>query len=451
VSDATGRTPDSGAASLPATADVVIVGAGLAGLSAAIELLGTGLDVVVLEASDDVGGRVRSDRIDGIPWALDRGFQVFNPAYPTARTLLDYDALHLCKFDPGVLVHIDGRLHRLADPRRAPGGALGAAFAPVGSLASKLQLARYALKVSSTSTRDLEAAPDMSMRAALHHAGIGDDMIERVLQPFLSGVFLESDLDTSRHFGDLVLRSFVRGTPALPADGMGEISHQLAQRIPSDRLQLNVRVTAVTDAGVTTEHGVINAPNVIVAADPARASLLLDLPQPTMRSVTTWYHLAPLPGDAFAKGSKAIVVDGSHAGPLSNAYVVSNVVRDRALLSTTGASLVASSALGVHDDAISEHAAREHLALLFGVDTSRWDLVKHYPIAHALPAMLPPFTVRQPVHLSTGRYVAGDHRDTASIQGALVSGRRAARALLHDRGITKRTHNDSAPDSEGRS
>jgi phytoene dehydrogenase-like protein len=293
-------------------------------------------------------------------------------------------------------------------------------------------LAAYASHVALGQVRDLENASDITTRAALEAAGLGGPMLERVLRPFLAGVFLEPDLDTSRRFGDLALRSFVRGTPAVPRAGMGAIPQQLAARLADDTVRTGVTAERITSAGVETNQGTITAASVVVAADPVTACALLELPTPQMNAGTTWYHRTDVSGQALGSGVGAIVVDGENKGPLTSAVVLTNVFKG---FTDADSALVSSAAIGYHTEADTERAARAHLATLYGVDTSRWQLVASYPIRHALPSMRPPFDVRKSVRLSVGRYVAGDHRDTSSIQGALVSGRRAAKAVLNDRKV----------------
>ena len=213
---------------------------------------------------------------------------------------------------------------------------------------------------------------------------------------------------------------------------MRAIPRQLAARLNASSLFTNVRVTAITGDGVETSRGPVAAPSVIVACDPVSAAGLLELPQPSMNSVTTWYHVADVSTGELAEGLAVITIDGDNSGPITNSYVASNLFGDK---TGEGQLLVASSAIGVHSDAATERAARDQLARMYGVSTKLWELAACYPIAHALPAMLPPFQLRKSVRIGLGRYVAGDHRDTSSIQGALVSGRRAARAVLKDRDV----------------
>jgi hypothetical protein len=395
---------------------VVVVGAGLAGLAAAGHLLAAGVPVRVLEASDAVGGRVRTDEVDGL--LLDRGFQLYNPSYPEGRRVLDHEALDLRAYVAGVVVAKDGRRHRLADPRREPSWALASALAPVGSPLAKARFAAYALRAATRPVRDLLAAPDASTALSLTAAGVRGPVLEQVVRPFLAGVFGEDQLATSRRFAELVIRSFVRGTPSLPARGMRAIPEQLAARLPQGTVELGSRVDDVT--------ALTAARAVVVATDPVSAAHLTGLPEPRTNALTTFYHLAPqAPSDLGA-----LHVDGDHSGPVVNTSVISNVVPGYA----PGRHLVSSTVLGSRDDAATEREVRAQLARIYGCPTDGWDLVRTYPIPHALPAMLPPLDVRRPVRVRPGLYVAGDHRDTASIQGALVSGRRAAAAVLQDLG-----------------
>ena len=407
-------------ASLPRHADVVVIGAGLAGLAAATTLARAGVDVCVLERQDGVGGRVRTDRVDGL--LLDRGFQLLNPSYPAVLDLVDLDALDLRPFDAGVVVAHGGRRTVVADPRRQPRHALGALVGP-GGLPEKLAFARWAARAGYGDPSRIVREPDEPYRETLQRNGLRGPLTSMVLEPFLAGVLGEDEQQTSRRFVELVLRSFVRGTPALPATGMQALPEQLAARLPDGALHLDTSVTSVSAGRVTTGEGDVSAPVCLVAADPVTAPALLDLPAVPTRALTTFYHLA-----AHApSGLAALHVDGDRRGPVVNTAVVSNVAPSYA--GGRGA-LVASTVLGDHADPAVEREVRGQLARVYGCDARGWELVATYAIGVALPAMLPPLRVRQPVDLGDGRFVAGDHRDTASIQGALVSGRRAAHAIL---------------------
>jgi hypothetical protein len=270
---------------------------------------------------------------------------------------------------------------------------------------------------------------DMPAAVALLSAGAGQELLDTVLRPFLSGVFLESELATSRRFLDLVLTSMVRGTPSVPAAGMQAIPEQLRDALPPDTITCGTPVSSVSNGVVRSADGEHRASVVIVATDPHTASTLVPgLAVPQGRDVTTWYFLADTDPLQLTDGSALLVVDGtSKPGPLVNTVVLTHAAPSYA---SDGRVLVSASALGLRESSEDLADARAHLSRLYGVGTDGWQHVATYPIPYALPAMLPPLTIQQPIELADGLIVAGDHRDTASIQGAMVSGRRAADAAL---------------------
>ena len=409
------RTPD---------ADVVVVGAGLAGLVAARTLTAGGRHVLLFEASDDVGGRIRTDEVDG--YLLDRGFQLYNPAYPEGRRQLDHEQLQLRPFTRGVVLRHDGRAVRLADPRDVPWWAPNVLRAPMGSLRQRAALARYLRRCAATRATALTHQVDATARAALTSAGVAPDAVEHLFRPFLSGVFLEPDLATSRRFLDVVLRAFVHGTPSVPAHGMQQIPRQLADQLGEGVLRLGQPVHEVQPGHVVTDNGSVHADAVIVATDPRSAARLLpQIAEPAMHGVTTWYHSTD---DIGLAGARPVLhVDGDAGGPVVNTVVVSHAAPSYA---PSGRALVASTVLGTGGVADDEAAVLGHLATLYDSSTSAWETVGVARIPEALPAMTPPHDFRQPVSLGDGLFVAGDHRDSSSIQGALVSGRRTAHAVL---------------------
>ena len=409
--------------------DVVVVGAGLAGLACARHLLEAGLSAVVLEAGDAVGGRVRTDVVDG--FLLDRGFQVLNPSYPALRGTVDLARLNLHSFLSGALVSIGDKRHLVADPRRYPKGLLSTLRAPVGSPSGKARLGAMALTVARRDPAADLGVTESTTAEALQRRGIEPQTVETLLRPFLAGVFLEDGLSTSSRFFDFVLRSFAKGAPGLPAQGMAALPAEVARPLPEGTVRLSTPARAVWPGRVKTDDGSVTARAVVVAVGAEKVGALLPgFAAPRMRSVTTWYHTTPgLPGSSLLGGRPAIVVDGERRGPVVNTSVLSNVVPSYA---PDGATLVSSSVLGISGAAQDEQAVLDHLSLLYGVSTSGWQLVRRGPVPSALPAMPPPLNMSKPVRYVDSIYVCGDHRDTGSIQGALVSGRRAAEAVADD-------------------
>ena len=190
------------------TTDAVIVGAGLAGLACGCELAQRGLSCVLLEASDGVGGRARTDQVDG--FLLDRGFQVLLTDYPEAKRLLDYPALQLQSFEPGALVRINGKFHRVSDPWRRPSEAMSTLMAPIGSVSDKLDLGKLRAKLSGDSQEDPQAGQISTMQY-LRDFGFSSAMIDSFFRPFLGGIFLERELLTSSRMFEFVFRMFSSG------------------------------------------------------------------------------------------------------------------------------------------------------------------------------------------------------------------------------------------------
>jgi glycine/D-amino acid oxidase-like deaminating enzyme len=405
------------------TADVVVVGAGLAGLACARSLSAHGLDVVVLEAADAVGGRVRTDVIDG--FRCDRGFQLLNPAYPAVNRTIDTKALRLQEFPAAIVIASGASRRTLADPWREPGlllrTAVGALSAGVSASQEQVRFARWAIATSRKKAENLLTEPDLGWGQALDERGIDGTFRRQVVDPFLAGVLGEEDGSSSHRFAQLLVRSFVRGTPAVPWRGMQAIPDQLAADLP--RLHRNITVESVRPGRVNTTAGEITARSIVVAADPGTASRLLPLPPVRMRALTTYWHVSPEP----VTSSGALHVDGDRRGPVVNSIVISNRARS---YSPDERSLIATTVLGDVGDQATERVVLAQLEHIYGQSTRWWELIKQNVIPRALTAMPPPLQVQLPVVLGDGLLVAGDHRDTASIQGALVSGRRAATAVL---------------------
>lgn len=400
-------------------ASIVVVGAGLAGLACAQRLTAAGREVVVLEASDAVGGRVRTDLVDG--FRCDRGFQLINPAYPVLPRVVDVDQLDLRAFGAGVVVATEQGRSVLADPRREPGLLPAKLRSPVGSLRERVAFVRWAL-TSLLPVRRLVAGRDRTLAEALDRAGLRGELRAAVLEPFLAGVLADWDGATSATFARLLLRSFLLGSPAVPSTGISRLPELLAASLPADTVRLETPVIDVGAQWVRTADEEIAAEAVVVATSPQAAAGLTGIPVPRTKALTTFWYTAPQPPSA----AKLLHLDGARRGPLVNTAVMTNVAPGYA---PAGRVLIAASTVGADGSDGDERAVRRQAGLVYGVDSGDWELLTRHVIAEALPHQPPPLVLRQPSRLPSGVFVAGDHRDTASIQGALVSGRRAADAI----------------------
>ena len=412
-------------------ADAVILGAGLAGLCCARRLHQCGIGFRILEASDGVGGRVRTDVVDG--FRLDRGFQIYLAAYPEGRRVLDLAALDLRPFVRGALVRFGGKFHRVVDPRAEFLGGLKSLFNPVGSAADKLRLAKLKLAVDRGTLEDQVAKDErLTLDLLRWDGGFTDAMIDRFVRPFLGGVFLERELATSSRFFRFVFRTFGEGPGAIPAKGMQAIPDQIAAGLPDESVRFHAPVAHVGEREVTLVSGeTIRGRAVIVATDGPAASRLLgqEVPAPPCNGTVTLYYAANVP----PLGEPILALDGDGTGPVNTLVELSAASPEYA---PPGQSLLAASVVGVPDcdDAELDRQARVQMRAWFGSQVDAWRLVRAYRIPEALPRQsagtLEPW--QRPVRLRPGLYVCGDHRDNASIDGAMTSGFRAAQAVAED-------------------
>jgi phytoene dehydrogenase-like protein len=415
-------------APLPDRTDVLVVGAGLSGLSAALLLTREGIDVHVVEASDAVGGRIRTDQVEG--FRLDRGFQVLLTAYEEVQAQVDLARLDLRPFKPGSLIWNGSGLQRMTDPFRDPAGALASAAARVGTLGDKVKVAALRRGLLANPPEDCFRGPERSTLEELRAVGFSDAFIDGFFRSFLGGVFLERELTTSAKLFRYYFRCFAAGDAAVPAEGMQRLPELLAEPLDG-RISLNTRVASVRADGVTLDDGsTIEAGDVVVAVDGAAAASLLGTPAPDFKATTTSYFAAPQP--PISEG--LLVLDGVGEGPANHVAVMSNVAPDYA---PQGTHLVSVSGVGdaAGDPDAFARAVPEQMRRWFGRSVDDWTHLRSYTIPHALPrhpaGSLPG---NRSARRADGLVVAGDYAEFGAIQGALLSGRRAAEAVSARRG-----------------
>lgn len=404
--------------------EIVIIGAGLAGLTCARRLHAAGVSCVVLEAADAVGGRVRTDRVDG--FQLDRGFQVLLTAYPAAQAWLDYERLQLRTFAAGSRVRCAGAMHTVSDPWREPGTWWATCRAPVGTLLDKARIATLRRAARRGTLAELWARPETTALAALRAHGFSERMIERFLRPWFGGIFLDRELETSSRMLAFVFRMLAEGRAAVPAAGMQAIPEQLAAGLPPGTVRLGARVARVERGAVFLERGErIDARHAVVATENAGPTALLpEVAVARWRATTTIYFAT----EKSPLGAPMLVLNGEGRGYVNNLVVMSDVAPSYA---PVGQALVAVSVLG--DPALGEQALVDHvraeLRAWFGAAVMQWRWLRSYRLLRALPARLP-LEPQQSLEVRPGVWVAGDGRTSASIQGAMESGLAVAENLL---------------------
>jgi phytoene dehydrogenase-like protein len=419
---------------------VIIVGAGLAGLTCGRVLWERGWDVELLEASDGPGGRVRTDVVAG--FRLDRGFQVLFTAYPAVKRRLDVQALAVRAFDPGAIIALGRRRAVLSDPTRDPAAALPAALTPVVSLGDKLRTALLALRLRATAIPDLLAGPDESTLAFLQGAGFSAAYINRFIRPFYGGIFLDRSLATSAKCFKFDFKMLSEGQTALPAAGIGAIATQLAAPLAAaGRLRLGVRVAAVEPAAgegrpaARLEDGSrLQADVVVVATEAPEAARLTGRPMPRGQVGTVnlyWQGPAPV-----YRGKK-LVLNANRRPFVNNAEMLTNVAREYA---PPGRHLLSATALGAPaaDDAALYARAMADLQRMFrGDDAAQARLAQYEPLAlYRIPyAQFPQPPGLHPTLPDNesglpGVVFAGEFTEASSQNAAMISGEKAAALLL---------------------
>ena len=407
--------------------DVIIVGAGLSGLSAAVHLHRQGRKVLILEASDRAGGRVKTDSVDG--FILDRGFQVLLTAYPEAKNLLNYKDLQLCKMLPGATVLYDGGTFEIADPFRRPKALFSTLFAPVGTILDKINTLWLKNKLQKMSIDTIFTQPEQTTLQQLSDYGFSQKMIQRFYKPFLSGIYLENQLTTSNRMFDFVMKMFSDGDVAIPALGMEEIPKQLVSQLPESSIQYYKKVTKIVENTLILEDGTTFEANQIVIATNANELTKQFLPnqKTTAQQVTNVYFEA-----LIAPTKKAIVVLNASSTKkwVNNLTVLSNVSKMYAPPEKVLVSISYNGLAPIEDFELAENMKKE-LEQWYGKQVHDWKMIKTYRIDYALPiqdSVKNELSISE-IKISDTLFICGDYLLNGSVNAAFKTGRLVAEAM----------------------
>lgn len=413
--------------------DVIIVGAGVAGLSAALYLQNEGLSVKLFEAADKAGGRVRTDRVEG--FLLDRGFQVLLSAYPEVKRLIDYDALNARPFYPGVMVRYADKYYRMGDPLRAPLGGIASLGVPFFSWEDKAKILMLRRKFSKISVQDIFQLDEMSTYSYLTQQwNFNKRAINAFFRPFFGGVLLDYHLQTSNRMFGFTYKMFAEGDVLLPEQGIEAIPRQLVARLLPDTLVTRTKVAQLNSGQVVLESGEkVSARAILLATDAAGANRLLpqDVKPIAFNAVRCLY---------FTTAGKSpmrhpiLMLNGESEDDTQyiNNVCIPSVVQPN--YAPHGHHLVSVSVIkpSAHlSDAELLQAVRSELQLWFGASARYWKHLRTYSINQALPKktvlQLPEKYVLEP--LIPNVYAVGDYLFHPSLQGAMSGARQVANAL----------------------
>ncbi|MEM9887808.1 MAG: NAD(P)/FAD-dependent oxidoreductase [Bacteroidota bacterium] len=409
--------------------DIIIVGGGIAGLTAAHYLQKAKKDFLLLEASDRIGGRVKTDEVNG--FLLDRGFQVLLTAYPEAKDILDYESLDLRSFLPGALIlQENGKQSQLGDPLRWLGSTFSTLFNSVGNWGDKFKILFLRSRLRRLSIDAIFEQKEITTLEALRMYGFSEDMIDTFFKPFLRGIFLEKDLSTSRRMFDFVFKLFSEDDIAIPAKGIAAIPAQIANGLAQNSICLNQEVLEIEKGKVRLISGeILEAQQILIATNAPQAAELLKqtIRNTNYESTTNLYFTAKT-----APFSKPILALNAVPNSMVNNCTVLSHLSDH--FAPAGEHLISVSIVGKSElkQEVIVQKVKSELQMHFGASVKEWEHLKTYHVSYALPAaqsikndLLP-----SEIKLAEGLYICGDHLMNGSLNAAMKSGRMAAELIL---------------------
>jgi phytoene dehydrogenase-like protein len=408
--------------------DVIIIGAGVAGLTAAIYLEEAGLKPLIIEATGRVGGRVKTDQYQG--FLLDRGFQVLLTTYPEAKNLLDYEALNLKNFASGaIILNEHGEKDVISDPLREPSTLLTSLFSSVGTIRDKFKILKLSNQLKAKKIQTIFEGNDYPTLQYLKDFGFSEQLITHFFQPFFSGIFLEKNLKTSRKMFEFVFKMFAEGHAALPALGIGQIPIQLRNKLNLTEIKFDERVTHLEGNKVfTNKNACYEGKKILIATEAIGLARQYDKALNVKYGGTSVLYFS---ADTAPLKGKYIALNIAKSKIINNLSVISNTLPSYA---PKGKHLISLSTVGLATEAQEKliELVKEEMSHWFGNQVNGWQFLKMYHVPYALPTQESVIyePSRQDMQLNETTFICGDHLSNSSLNAAMKSGRLAAKMII---------------------
>ena len=398
---------------------IVIIGAGIAGLTCAKYLKDKGIEALILESSDGVGGRVRTDIFDG--FTLDRGFQVLLTSYPEAEKLLNYEELKLQKLASGARIRNGNDFLVMPNPLKDIWTAPQAIFSPVGSIFDKIKVLQLNYDTRNASEPNLKF--NETTLDFLKTFGFSETMIRRFFEPFFRGVFLEKELNTSSNFFKFLYKMFAKGDVVIPENGMQAIPEQIASHLSPNQIRLNTSVKKIDGKTIYLKNGeTVEAEKIVLATDASSAAKLLGNQAKTDFNSTTCLYFESLLRVKLS-GKPYLIINSNKDEIISHVLVTSDIVPNYA---PPGKTLISVNLVGSQD--FSTEMVQTELVKWFG-NNYDWRHLKTYKIPEALPQFFPDSPTVNDLKINKFTYRCGDYTAYPSLNAAMKTGREVAEML----------------------
>jgi protoporphyrinogen oxidase len=398
----------------------IIIGAGVSGLVAAIEMEKAGFTPLILEATESVGGRLKTDQESDLP--IDHGFQVLLSDYSEAQKYLDFDSLDLIRFKPGSVIFKNGKQQKIGDPRRDISFLWSTLTSSIGSFSDKLRILKLSNKLKKKSIEDIFLTPEVSTLDYLRGLGFSNTIIESFFQPFFAGIFLEEKLGTSSRMFEFVYKMFGTGYATIPRNGIQEIPKQLAAQLNQSTFRFNTLVTQIENKTVHLENGEkLIADQIIIATD---SNSILNKNNKSEVKWKSCYNIY-LESESSVFNQPIIGLLSDKKLLVNNFHFLSDVFGGKKeILSVT--------VVKSHTFSESEMVQKVKNELEQYCNIKTKEVIKVFHIKKALPDLdqLKYEPVIKDLKINDVVYCCGDHLANGSLNAAMASGRLVAQQII---------------------